>query len=107
MRATARRSRLQIWTCGVFRRARNFEVYIIYQDQIIAGLPVFKRCQRRRLVLESDLKVHEELQSFRSISRIEANWRNAIAVRLRYSQSLASLRQRSTERFSSSVTPVG
>ena len=34
------------------------------------------------------------LQSFRSIRRIEARRRNASALRLRFSQSLASLRQR-------------
>jgi hypothetical protein len=44
--------------------------------------------------LESVRKHQAGLQSFRSIRRIEARRRNASALRLRFSQSLASLRQR-------------
>src|SRR5258708_6212898 len=43
---------------------------------------------------ESVRRLHEELQSFLSISRIEARCRNASALWLRFSQSLASRRQR-------------
>jgi hypothetical protein len=37
---------------------------------------------------------HAGLQSFRSIRRIDASWRNASALRLRFSKSLARRRQR-------------
>ncbi len=46
------------------------------------------------LALESVRKLHEGLQSFRSMKRIEASFRKASAVRLRFSQSLANRRQR-------------
>src|SRR5262249_41592835 len=45
-------------------------------------------------VSESVRKHQAGLQSFRSMRRIEASRRNASALRLRFSQSLASLRQR-------------
>ena len=45
-------------------------------------------------VLESVRKHHAGLQSFRNMRRIEARRKNASALRLRFSQSLASLRQR-------------
>jgi len=45
-------------------------------------------------ILESVRKHQAGLQSFRSMRRIEASRRNASALRLRFSQSLASLRQR-------------
>ena len=43
---------------------------------------------------ESDSKVHAGLQSLRNMRRMDAKRRNMRAVRLRFSQSLASLRQR-------------
>ena len=46
------------------------------------------------IALESVRKHQAGLQSFRSMRRIEASRRNASALRLRFSQSLASLRQR-------------
>src|SRR5262249_2062921 len=46
------------------------------------------------LVLESVRKHQAGLQSFRRMGRIEASRRNASALRLRFSQSFASLRQR-------------
>src|SRR5262252_1754195 len=49
---------------------------------------------RHILTLESVRKHQAGLQSFRSMRRIEASRRNASALRLRFSQSLASLRQR-------------
>src|SRR6266567_5887127 len=48
----------------------------------------------QRPTLESVRKHQAGLQSFRSMRRIEASRRNASALRLRFSQSLASLRQR-------------
>src|SRR5262249_2075406 len=48
----------------------------------------------RRKFLESVRKHQAGLQSFRSMRRIEASRRNASALRLRFSQSFASLRQR-------------
>src|SRR5271166_218298 len=44
--------------------------------------------------LESDSKVYAGLQSLRNMRRMEAKRRNMRAVRLRFSQSLANLRQR-------------
>src|SRR5437899_12648954 len=52
------------------------------------------RAISHRLFLESVRKHQAGLQSFRSMRRIEASRRNASALRLRFSQSLASLRQR-------------
>src|SRR5258708_4707594 len=51
-------------------------------------------CQKPTISLESARKHQAGLQSFRSMRRIEASRRNASALRLRFSQSLASLRQR-------------
>src|SRR5215467_8764441 len=51
--------------------------------------------ERKRIhSLESVRKHQAGLQSFRSMKRIEASRRNASALRLRFSQSFASLRQR-------------
>src|SRR5205814_621053 len=50
--------------------------------------------QAQANALESVRKHQAGLQSFRSMRRIEARRRNASALRLRFSQSLASLRQR-------------
>src|SRR5882762_3498199 len=44
--------------------------------------------------LESVSKLDQGLQSFRSMRRMEASFKNARALRLRFSQSLASRRQR-------------
>ena len=49
---------------------------------------------QRIRALESVRKHQTGLQSFRSMRRIEARRKNASALRLRFSQSLASLRQR-------------
>src|SRR5262249_26625663 len=64
--------------------------------------------------LESVRKHQAGLQSFRSMRRIEARRRNASALRLRFSQSLASLRQRlsqakvrsTTQRRGSTTNPL-
>src|SRR5262249_33744658 len=64
--------------------------------------------------LESVRKHQIGLQSFRSMSRIEARRKNASAMRLRFSQSLASLRQRlshasvrsTTQRLGSTTNPL-
>src|SRR5208282_4210819 len=48
-------------------------------------------------VLESVREHHAGLQSFRSMRRMEARRRKASALRLRHSQSLASLRQRPSQ----------
>src|SRR6266850_3106359 len=50
--------------------------------------------QRRRFTLESVRRLQAGLHSFLSMRRIEARRKNASAFRLRFSQSLASLRQR-------------
>src|SRR6202163_5135666 len=64
--------------------------------------------------LESVPKVHEGLQSFLSMRRMEARRRKIRALRLRFSQSLASLRQRfnqamvrsTIQRFGSTTKPL-
>ena len=48
--------------------------------------------QKERFLIVPTL--HQGLQSFRSMRRTEANFKKAMAVRLRFSQSLASRRQR-------------
>jgi hypothetical protein len=48
----------------------------------------------KKMNLESVRRLQAGLQSFRSMRRIEARRKNASAFRLRFSQSLASLRQR-------------
>jgi hypothetical protein len=53
-----------------------------------------KNTKPETCALESVRKHQPGLQSFRSMSRIEARRKNASAVRLRFSQSLVSLRQR-------------
>jgi hypothetical protein len=66
------------------------------------------------LPLESVRKHQAGLQSFRSMRRIEASRKNASALRLRFSQSLASLRQRlshamvrsTIHRFGSTINPL-
>ena len=58
--------------------------------------------------LESVRKDQTGLQSFRSMRRIEARRKNASALRLRFSQSLASLRQRlSQARVRSTIQRLG
>src|SRR5262245_34089744 len=57
---------------------------------------------------ESVRKHQAGLQSFRSMRRIEARRKNASALRLRFSQSLASLRQRlSHARVRSTIQRLG
>ena len=69
-----------------------------YQDT--AGAKSGRPCpsgpdiQDHESFLESVRKHQAGLQSFRSMRRIEASRRNASALRLRFSQSFASLRQR-------------
>src|SRR5271155_5590717 len=46
------------------------------------------------LLLESVSKLRQGLQSFRSMRRIEASFKNARALRLRFSRSLARRRHR-------------
>src|ERR1700732_4579422 len=46
------------------------------------------------LILRVRLKLDQALQSFRSMRRMEARFKNARALRLRFSQSLARRRQR-------------
>src|SRR5260370_32595141 len=63
-------------------------------------LPIAIR-QSRRLYLsepsESVREHHAGLHSFRNMSRMEARRRKASALRVRFSQSLASLRQRPSQ----------
>jgi hypothetical protein len=56
------------------------------------------------LVLESVRRLQAGLHSFLSMRRIEARRKNASAVRLRFSQSLASLRQRLSQAMVRSTT---
>src|SRR5258708_38850569 len=69
---------------GVFYWKRFIEDHQGRAGQTDACLPA----------LESVRKHQAGLQSFRSMRRIDASRRKASALRLRFSQSLASLRQR-------------
>ena len=61
-----------------------------------------------RYLLEFVRKHHTGLQSFRSMRRMEARRRKASALRLRHSQSLASLRQRPSQaRVRSTIQRLG
>src|SRR5712671_2303374 len=71
--------------CIGFTLARDFDL------REIGLLYYVMACSQ---TLESVRKHQAGLQSFRSMRRIEASRRNASALRLRFSQSLASLRQR-------------
>ena len=65
-------------------------------------------CSKRAFLLEFVRKDQTGLQSFRSMRRIEARRKNASALRLRFSQSLASLRQRlSQARVRSTIQRLG
>lgn len=70
------------------------ELHHRVKNTLATVMAIASQSLRNATDLESDSKVQEGLQSFRSMSRIEAKWRNATAVRFRFSQSLASLRQR-------------
>src|ERR1700716_2739039 len=59
---------------------------------------------RAILALESVREHQAGLQSFRSMRRIDARRKNASALRLRFSQSLASLRQRLSQAMVRSTT---
>ena len=59
-------------------------------------------------VIESVRKLHAGLHSFRSMRRMEARRKKASALRLRHSQSLASLRQRPSQaRVRSTIQRLG
>src|SRR5262249_32397960 len=83
-------------------------VFAIAATIIVAGVFAWARH------LQSVRKHQAGLQSFRSMRRIEASRRNASALRLRFSQSLASLRQRlsqakvrsTTQRRGSTTNPL-
>src|SRR5262249_30788178 len=64
------------------------------QFDVSGGVINSKDCRIQPFALESVRKHQAGLQSFRSMRRIEASRRNASALRLRFSQSFASLRQR-------------
>src|SRR5208283_1406293 len=76
--------------------------------------PLPRRSDRRMrrvgsvATLESVREHHEGLHSFRSMRRMEARRRKASALRLRHSQSLASLRQRPSQaRVRSTIQRLG
>ena len=58
----------------------------------------------RFITLESVRKIQVGLQSFRSMRRIDARRKKASALRLRFSQSLANLRQRLSQAMVRSTT---
>ena len=76
---------------------------------ILGRLPLFEP-----VALESVRKAYVELQSFRSIRRIDASRRNARALRLRFSKSFARRRHRlshakvrsTTQRIGSTTKPL-
>src|SRR6516164_6996337 len=56
--------------------------------------PRSPQAENATVMLESVSKLQQGLQSFRSMRRMEASFKNARALRLRFSQSLARRRQR-------------
>ncbi len=86
---------------GLLEAAKADRLEALYAVALACGL-------RMGEVLESVRKVHEGLQSFRSMNRMEARRRKARASILRFSQSLASLRQRlSQARVRSTIQRLG
>ena len=87
-------NRMQIVTDS-FRSTMQFVITYIRPREGAYMLYVWRlRMLAMRLVLESVRRLYQGLQSFRSMRRMEASLRNASAVRLRFSQSLANRRQR-------------
>src|SRR3979490_2266254 len=76
--------------------------------------PTHSDALRLSLLLESVRRLQAGLHSFLSMRRIEARRKNASAFRLRFSQSLASLRQRlsqamvrsTIQRFGKTTNPL-
>src|SRR5713101_2914894 len=72
------------------------------------------RVRNRETILESVRRLQAGLHSFLSMRRIEARRKNASAFRFRFSQSLASLRQRlshamvrsTIQRFGKTTNPL-
>ena len=74
---------------------------VLYRKTIWTGLEFVVMCQK----LFKFFREHQAgLQSFRSMRRIDARRKNASALRLRFSQSLASLRQRLSQAMVRSTT---
>ena len=87
------------------------EAASILSGFLIERFMAFVQVEDRLRTLEHLESVREDqtgLQSFRSMRRIEARRKNASALRLRFSQSLASLRQRlSQARVRSTIQRLG
>src|SRR6266496_2292011 len=66
----------------------------LFRSSVNAGNQLENRSAHHPEISESVREHQAGLQSFRSMRRIEARRRKASALRLRFSQSLASLRQR-------------
>ena len=70
----------------ILSQARQGAFVLSLSERIIA--------ETQAVLLESVRRLYQGLQSFRNMRRMEASLRKARALRLRFSQSLASLRQR-------------
>src|SRR5216684_100677 len=87
---------------------------LIVADSDGCDLSVVMLLNPSAITLESVRRDHAGLHSFLSMSLIEARRRNASAFRLRFSQSLASLRQRlshamvrsTIQRFGKTTNPL-
>src|SRR5215471_4927798 len=76
------------------RRAEHHCALVCFDNSVEAPIAAMRLTKVGSIASESVRKHQAGLQSFRSMRRIEASRRNASALRLRFSQSFASLRQR-------------
>ena len=93
------------WVVRSHRKEKPFETK---EAALKAGVDIAhqsgKNGEPRKRILESVREHQAGLQSFRSMRRIDARRKNASALRLRFSQSLASLRQRLSQAMVRSTT---
>ena len=78
--------------------------YLKQLAEIIHPSMEYRNVLGRKIALEFVREHQAGLQSFRSMRRIDARRKNASALRLRFSQSLASLRQRLSQAIVRSTT---
>ena len=90
------------WTKKTIEDPTKKAKYIKSFSLYVGGREVYEKDKAE--ALESVREHQAGLQSFRSMRRIDARRKNASALRLRFSQSLASLRQRLSQAMVRSTT---
>ena len=113
-RQSSAATRLRRVNCHRFHQERHCQVACGLLDVPTDNRNPAPHAQWSMQALESVRKVYEGLQSLRSIRRIEARRRNASALSVRFSKSLASRRQRlsharvrsTTQRMGSTTKPL-